>query len=105
MEKEKRIYIKDYLERDSKKCNDFIEKIKNKHYENLISIEPYKKNYLGFDGDFVIITTIEKTTNRYNPPHTTAKISIEKIGPNTTKKSLIEEILLKEGFKEESKKK
>lgn len=105
MEKEKRIYIKDYLERNSKKCNDFIEKIKNKHYENLISIEPYKKNYLGFDGDFVIITTIERTTHRYTRPYTTAKISIEKIGPDITKKSLIEEILLKEGFKEESKKK
>jgi hypothetical protein len=101
----KEVYIRDYQGKEPKKWDSLMALIKKDNHENIISINPYKKNYLDYDGDFITITSIETSPNGYDKPHTAVKITIEKIGPDLTKQSAIEKLLINEGFKNEIKKK
>ena len=99
----KEVYKRSYSEKELNKYNKLVEFIKKNYRENMkwLDSKMYKHNYLDFDGNFNTITFIQPLSKNYNNSHYTAEIIIEKMGPDLTKLSEIENMLIKEGFKEE----
>lgn len=98
------MYIRDYSKKDLKKYDELIKFIKeNFHEEKILSdSQIYEYKYEDYDGDFHTWTTfITRPSNGYGNSHNPARIGVEKLGPDITKISSIEKLLLENHFNPE----
>lgn len=100
--KEKRVYKREYKEKEIPQYTKLTEYFKNNFSDNLVpSISGIDgKTYMGFEDKNLIIIRQANLSKMYEKiiKHQ-ACISIEKIGKDIEKESEIETILIKEGFK------
>jgi hypothetical protein len=108
--KEKRVYKRDYKEKELDKYYELAKHIKNNFLEDkeYIDSETTRIRYSGFEGKSYIRIYLDKTsTNLYSgrckkPVHK-SRITIEKVGEDTESILGIEKLILEEGFEKEIK--
>ncbi len=94
----KEVYRKDYYLSKTEGYYSLIKKIKSLSFEDICP----EREYLSFDGDFLLKVSFSLNKNNYSKRNI-AKIIVEKIGPDVSKESKIEKMLLEKGFKKEEK--
>ncbi len=92
------VYKRDYEKSNEEDYYNLIGKIKKNSFIGM----PSEREFLTFDGDFLLKISMEMSKN-YSSDNRQARIMVEKVGPNTEKNSEIENLLIEKGFKKESK--
>lgn len=92
--KKKEVYEKSYKGEKTEEYYQILGELKKDSFDDICP----ERGYLSFDGDFMVrvSTTL---LNKYYKKTNTAKMTIEKIGPDVNKESKIEKMLLEKGFK------
>lgn len=97
--KVKEVYKKDYCLSKTEGYYNLVKKIRSLSFEDICP----QQEYLSFDGDFLLIVS-SSLNSIHSSKRKTAEIVVEKIGPDITKESKIEKMLLEKGFKKLDKK-
>ncbi len=91
------VYKRDYEKSNEEDYYDLIGKIKKNSFRGM----PSEREFLTFDGDFLLKISMDMSKS-YSSENRQARIMIEKVGPNPEINSEIENLLIEEGFKKES---
>ncbi|HNZ51971.1 MAG: hypothetical protein BWY36_00092 [Candidatus Diapherotrites archaeon ADurb.Bin253] len=103
--KKREVYEKKYRGKQVEDYYKLISNIREISFEeptginsNSISNTWGEKGYISFDGDFLVRVS-KNQLNQSSKLINKAKITVEKIGPDISKESKIEKMLLERGFK------